>query len=163
MLSTRAHAKILSVDASAALEMPNVLTYVDHRDLPSPKANVWGPAVQDEFFFAVDEVTSHGGIIGAIVATNKIDAQKAARAVKIEYEDLPKILTIDEVSEPFSLTLKNLTTHPTSCGRLSLPTLSTKLTIAESLVGTKSRKLSPLPISFLRVEQLCKVKSTSIW
>ncbi|GAA5959099.1 hypothetical protein JCM3765_006342 [Sporobolomyces pararoseus] len=96
VLSTRAHAKILSVDASAALDMPNVLTYVDHRDLPSPKANVWGAAAKDEFFFAVDEVTSHGGIIGAIVATNKLDAQKAARAVKIEYEDLPKILTIDE-------------------------------------------------------------------
>ncbi|GAA6007894.1 hypothetical protein JCM11491_006528 [Sporobolomyces phaffii] len=96
VLSSRAHAKILSVDPSAALAMPNVLTYVDHRDLPSPKANVWGPAVQDEFFFAVDEVTSHGGVIGAIVATNKIDAQKAARAVKIEYEDLPRILTVEE-------------------------------------------------------------------
>jgi xanthine dehydrogenase/oxidase len=78
--------------------MQNVITYVDHRDLPSARANVWGPAVQDEFFFAVDEVTSHGGVIGAIVATNKIDAQKAARAVKIEYEDLPKVLTIEEVS-----------------------------------------------------------------
>jgi xanthine dehydrogenase/oxidase len=78
--------------------MPNVLTYVDHTDLPSPKANVWGPAVQDEFFFAVDHVTSNGGIIGAIVATNKLDAQKAARAVKIEYEDLPRILTVEEVS-----------------------------------------------------------------
>ncbi|GAA5895132.1 uncharacterized protein JCM6883_002329 [Sporobolomyces salmoneus] len=96
VLSSRAHARILNVDRSAALEMPNVLTYVDHTDLPSPKANCWGPAVQDEFFFAVDEVTSHGGIIGAIVATNKIDAQKAARAVKIEYEDLPRILTIEE-------------------------------------------------------------------
>lgn len=96
VLSSRAHAKILSVDASAALEMPNVLTYVDHRDLPSPKANVWGAAAKDELFFAVDDVTSHGGIIGAIVATNKLDAQKAARAVKIEYEDLPKVLTVKE-------------------------------------------------------------------
>lgn len=97
VLSSRAHAKIVSVDASAALEMDNVLTYVDHRDLPSPKANCWGPAVQDEFFFAVDEVTSHGQVIGAVVATNKIDAQKAARAVKVEYDDLPRILTIEEV------------------------------------------------------------------
>jgi hypothetical protein len=33
------------------------LTYVDWRDLPSEKANAWGTAAIDEFFFAKDEVT----------------------------------------------------------------------------------------------------------
>ncbi|BGP37400.1 hypothetical protein JCM10450v2_001310 [Rhodotorula kratochvilovae] len=96
VLSTRAHAKLLSVDTSEALDAPGVLTYVDWRDLPSEKANVWGPAAQDELFFAKDEVTSHGAIIGAVVATTKLQAQRAARLVKVQYEDLPKVLTIDE-------------------------------------------------------------------
>ncbi|KAK4050059.1 hypothetical protein OIO90_005249 [Microbotryomycetes sp. JL221] len=96
VLSTKAHAKILSVDTSEALELEGVVGYVDHRDLHDPKANYWGAAALDETFFAVDEVVSHGQIIGGILATTKLAATRAARAVKIEYEDLPFILTIEE-------------------------------------------------------------------
>lgn len=96
VLSTRAHAKLLSVDPSEALEMDGVLSYVDWRDMPSKKANCWGTAAQDEYFFAEDEVTCHGQIIGAVVAKTKLQAQRAARKVKVEYEDLPIILTIEE-------------------------------------------------------------------
>lgn len=98
VLSTRAHAKILSVDPRAALEQEGVLAFVDHRDLPNERANYWGSAAIDEVFFAVDEVISHGQIIGAVVAKNRIIASKAAKLVKIEYEDLPVVLTIEEVS-----------------------------------------------------------------
>lgn len=99
VLSTKSHAKIRSVDTEEALEMEGVLTYVDWRDLPSEKANAWGTAAIDEFFFAKDEVTCHGQIIGAIVAKTKLQAQRAARKVKVEYEDLPLILTIEEALE----------------------------------------------------------------
>lgn len=99
VLSTKSHAKILSVSADEALEMDGVLTYVDWRDLPSEKANAWGTAAIDEFFFAKDEVTCHGQIIGAIVAKTKLQAQRAARKVKVEYEELPLILTIEEALE----------------------------------------------------------------
>ncbi|GJN88067.1 hypothetical protein Rhopal_001023-T1 [Rhodotorula paludigena] len=96
VLSTRAHAKILSVNAAEALDEPGVFTFVDWRDLPSEKANVWGPAAQDEYFFAKDVVTCHGQIIGAVVAKTKLQAQRAARLVKVEYEDLPHVLTVDQ-------------------------------------------------------------------
>ncbi|KAK4046018.1 hypothetical protein OIV83_006436 [Microbotryomycetes sp. JL201] len=99
VLSTKAHAKILSVDASVALDQPGVLGYVDHSDLPNPKANFWGSAALDETFFAVDEVISHGQIIGAVIAKSKIIATKAARLVKVEYEDLPFVLTIEQAVE----------------------------------------------------------------
>ncbi|KAI9024730.1 putative xanthine dehydrogenase HxA [Hyaloraphidium curvatum] len=101
VLSDRAHAKIVSVDPSAALAEDGVISYVDHRDLASPKANIWGPSAtaMDETFFAVDEVIAHGQIIGAIVAKTKIIAVKAARLVKVQYEDLPYILTIEEAIE----------------------------------------------------------------
>ena len=99
VLSTKSHAKIRSVDTEEALKMEGVLTYVDWRDLPSEKANAWGTAAIDEFFFAKDEVTCHGQIIGAIVAKTKLQAQRAVRKVKVEYEDLPLILTIEEALE----------------------------------------------------------------
>jgi xanthine dehydrogenase/oxidase len=68
VLSTKAHAKILSVDASEALEIPGVSHYIDHTDMPSPEANWWGAPVTDEQFFAVDEVRTAGQPIGVILA-----------------------------------------------------------------------------------------------
>ncbi|KAM0755454.1 putative xanthine dehydrogenase HxA [Meredithblackwellia eburnea MCA 4105] len=96
VLSKRAHAKILNVDPSAALEVPGVIAWVDHNDLPNPRANYWGAVALDEVFFAVDEVVSYGQPIGLVVASSKIIAQKAARLVKVDYEDMEFILTIEE-------------------------------------------------------------------
>ncbi|KAL1969506.1 hypothetical protein VTN77DRAFT_8944 [Rasamsonia byssochlamydoides] len=99
VLSTKAHAKILSVDVEAALNIPGVYDYVDHRDLPSPAANWWGAPKRDEVFFAVDEVTTAGQPIGMVLASSAKIAEAASRAVKIEYEELPAIFTIEEAIE----------------------------------------------------------------
>ena len=42
VLSSKAHAKILDVDFEAALNLPGIVEWVDHHDLPSPEANWWG-------------------------------------------------------------------------------------------------------------------------
>lgn len=55
VLSTKAHAKILSVDSSAALGMEGVVRYVGAEDLP-PDCNLIGPIMPDEEIFARDEV-----------------------------------------------------------------------------------------------------------
>ncbi|GFF23243.1 xanthine dehydrogenase [Aspergillus lentulus] len=99
VLSTKAHAKIVSVDTTAALDIPEVYDYVDHRDLPNPKANWWGAPKCDEVFFAVDEVMTAGQPIGMILASSAKIAEEASRAVKVEYEELPAILTIEEAIE----------------------------------------------------------------
>ncbi|KAJ9324337.1 hypothetical protein DTO027B5_4188 [Paecilomyces variotii] len=99
VLSTKAHAKILNVDASAALDIPGVFDYIDHTSLPSPEANWWGAPNRDEVFFAVDKVTTAGQPIGIILANSAKVAEAAARAVKVDYEELPAILTIEEAIE----------------------------------------------------------------
>lgn len=99
VLSTKAHAKIVSVDTSAALDLPGVVDYVSHEDLPNPAANYWGAPVCDETFFAVDEVFTAGQPIGMILATSAKLAEAGMRAVKVEYEDLPAIFTIEEAIE----------------------------------------------------------------
>lgn len=152
VLSTRAHAKILKVDPSAALEQEGVLAFVDHRDLPNERANYWGSAAIDEVFFAVDEVVSHGQIIGAVVAKNRIIASKAAKLVRVEYEDLPVVLTIEEVSCGVSACSHLLVVVLTrlALNRLSSKSRSTRNTTAASLEEPTLNKRSPSRISFSR-------------
>lgn len=95
VLSTRAHAKLIEVDWEPALSLPGVIGYVDKNSVPKD-INVWGSVIKDEPFFAVDEVLSHGQIIGMVYAETSLQAQAAAKAVRIVYEDLPVVLTIDE-------------------------------------------------------------------
>lgn len=96
VLSTKAHAKILNVDHTPALELPGVHDYVCHKDLPNEKVNWWGAPCCDERFFAVDEVFTAGQPIGMILADSAKHAEVGARAVKVEYEELPAIFTIEE-------------------------------------------------------------------
>jgi xanthine dehydrogenase/oxidase len=99
VLSTKAHAKLLSVDPEPALDQPGVVAYVDHKDMASPEANWWGAPVCDETFFAVDEIFTVGQPIGMILADTAKQAEQAVRLVKIEYEELPAIFTIEEAIE----------------------------------------------------------------
>jgi xanthine dehydrogenase/oxidase len=99
VLSTKARAKIISVDYSPAMELPGVVEWVDHTDMPSPEANWWGAPVCDEVFFAVNEVFTAGQPIGIILADSAQHATAGARAVKVDYEELSAIFTIEEAIE----------------------------------------------------------------
>jgi xanthine dehydrogenase/oxidase len=99
LLSSKPHAKLLSVDISAALDLPGVVDFVSHTDLPNPEANWWGAPNCDETFFAVDEVFTVGQPIGMVLADSAKHAEAGMRAIKVEYEDLPAIFTIEEAIE----------------------------------------------------------------
>uniref|UniRef100_A0A6Q2WUR0 xanthine dehydrogenase n=1 Tax=Esox lucius TaxID=8010 RepID=A0A6Q2WUR0_ESOLU len=93
--STKAHARILSIDTSEADVMPGVVTCVLAKDIPG--SNVTGPAFYDETVLADHTVTCVGHIIGAVVADTQAHAKRAASAVKVSYEDLqPVIITIQD-------------------------------------------------------------------
>lgn len=94
VFSKRAHAKILGVDPSEALRQPGVIRYVDVDDVPG--RNATGPVIFDEEIFASEKVTCVGQVIGGIVAETQAQAQKAAQLVSVTYEDLPRIITIEE-------------------------------------------------------------------
>lgn len=96
VLSKKARAKILAVDHSPALDLPDVVEYVDQNDLPNAKANWWGAPCCDEKFFAVDEVFTAGQPIGMVLAHTAKQAEAGARLVKVEYKELPAIFTIEE-------------------------------------------------------------------
>jgi len=58
-----------------------------------------GAPMCDEVFFAVDEVFTAGQPIGMILAVSQQAAAEGVRAVKIDYEELPAIFTIEEAIE----------------------------------------------------------------
>lgn len=99
VLSTKAHAKLVSVDYSPAMELPGVVSFVDHTDMPTPEANWFGAPVCDEVFLAVNEVFTAGQPIGMILADSAAHASAGARAVSVVYEELPAIFTIEEAIE----------------------------------------------------------------
>ncbi|CAG8803556.1 7882_t:CDS:2, partial [Racocetra fulgida] len=88
--SEKAHAKILNIDPTQALSIPGVKGFFSAKDVPGK--NSWGIILQDEEVFASNEVCY-------MVAETKQIAQEAKHLVKIEYEELPHILTIDEAIE----------------------------------------------------------------
>lgn len=108
VLSTKARAKILSIDFTPALDIPGVVDYVSAKDLLNPESNWWGAPVSDEVYFAVNEVITDGQPLGMIVATSARLAEAGSRAVKVEYEVLPAILTIEQAIEHNSF-FKNIT------------------------------------------------------
>ena len=55
VISTKAHAKLVGVDPSAALRIPGVIDFVCHKDVPG--TNVTGSIVKDEEVFASDTVS----------------------------------------------------------------------------------------------------------
>ncbi|XP_068632356.1 xanthine dehydrogenase isoform X2 [Battus philenor] len=96
VLSTKAHAKLKSVDPQRALMEPGVVAFFSAKDLTTEQ-NTIGPIFHDEELFASEKVISQGQTIGVIVAENQTIAQAAARKVHIEYEELqPIIVTIED-------------------------------------------------------------------
>uniref|UniRef100_A0A146LZ03 xanthine dehydrogenase n=2 Tax=Lygus hesperus TaxID=30085 RepID=A0A146LZ03_LYGHE len=97
--STRAHARIVKIDSTKAEEMEGVVAFVSAKDIPSERNNC-GAIVRDEEVFASEKVVCQGQIIGCIVAESLAVAQRAAKLVKIQYEDLePTIITIEDAIE----------------------------------------------------------------
>ncbi|KAK2857221.1 hypothetical protein Q5P01_005956 [Channa striata] len=92
--SGKAHARIVSIDASAAERMPGVVCCVFAEDIPG--SNATGTIEYDETVLASHQVTCVGHIIGAVVADTQLHAQKAAKAVKVQYEELEPVITIQE-------------------------------------------------------------------
>ncbi|XP_017755715.1 PREDICTED: xanthine dehydrogenase isoform X2 [Eufriesea mexicana] len=96
VLSTRAHAKILKIDETKALSLEGVIAFYSSKDIPEKQRFV-GPIFHDEEIFVSEKVTSHGQVIGVIIAISQSIAQKAARMVEVEYQNLePVIISIED-------------------------------------------------------------------
>ena len=91
--SVHAHARVLRIDAAAALAMRGVHAVLTAADVPG--TNLIGPVRHDEPLFP-DEVSYHGQPVCWVVAETETQARAGAGAVQVDLEPLPAILTIED-------------------------------------------------------------------
>jgi xanthine dehydrogenase large subunit len=97
VLSPYASARIVSIDTSEAAGMPGVSAVISAKDIPG--TNDIAPVFADEPMLA-DATADYAGMPVAAVAADTYDqALAAAKRIKIEYEELEPVLSIEEAWE----------------------------------------------------------------
>ena len=96
--SPHAHARIVSIDTSAAESMEGVKAVITGADFPDLAANGAHPSEIDVANNAIarDKVLYEGHVVAAVAAITREQAEAAAKAVAVTYEVLPHVLTVDE-------------------------------------------------------------------
>ena len=91
------HARILSLDTSQAENYPGVKAVLTGKDLP--KAYGAMPVSEDEHALAIEKVRMVGEPVAAVAAVDEDVATEALDLIKVEYELLPTITSIQSALE----------------------------------------------------------------
>ena len=105
--SPHAHAKVLSVDASAAKERPGVVAVFTGEDLAEEWAigipTGWPVTedikIPDHWPLARGEVNHAGDGVAVVVATDRYRAQDALEFIDVQYEPLPVVVDVEAALE----------------------------------------------------------------
>ena len=123
--SPHAHAKVKSVDASAAMQMPGVLAVLTGRQLVDDKIGnlICGWAITSKDGSAMkmgawpamapETVRFVGQAVAVVIAESKNLARDAAEAVVVDYEELPAVPDIRAAIKPGAPQL-----HPEAAGNI---------------------------------------------
>ncbi len=95
--SPHAHARVLSIDVSAALAMPGVHAALTHEDVPGRKH--YGLEFPDQPVLAVDRVRYFGEPVALVAAEHPEQARRAAEKVEVEYEPLEPVIEPQRATE----------------------------------------------------------------
>ncbi len=92
VVSPHARARIVAVDGTGALAIPGVACVLTAADVHH---NRWGPIIEDQPLLAEGEVHYVGETVAIVAAASRDALVRGVRAVVVEYEALPAILSID--------------------------------------------------------------------
>jgi CO/xanthine dehydrogenase Mo-binding subunit len=117
--SPHAHAIIKSIKIDKALKLPGVKAIVTSKDLPDLENKLEqagemmiNPRHLSMNILAHDKVLYDGHAIAAVAATSPHIAEEALRLIKVEYEVLPPVMTVDAAMRPDAPILhKDLRNH----------------------------------------------------
>jgi carbon-monoxide dehydrogenase large subunit len=105
--SPYAHARILGVDLSAALEAPGVIAAYAGADLTSvcrpwvtKLAALPSHVSAPQYPMAVDEACWQGEAVAAVVATSRAAAEDALELIEVEWQELPALTTPEAALAP---------------------------------------------------------------
>ena len=100
VMSTSAHAELVSIDARAALAMPGVVgvwtaaDFLDYPDLPGGLPELERPAL------ARNRVRFAGEPVAVVVAESRYQLADAVAAVEVEYEELDSVTDVTLAAAP---------------------------------------------------------------
>src|ERR1700709_2388191 len=99
--SPYAHARIVSIDTSAALAHPKVAAVVIAKDLETLRP-AWMPTISydTQAVLAGDKVRFHLQEVAFVIALDAYSAQDALQLIDVEYEVLPRALSRRTQGEP---------------------------------------------------------------
>lgn len=91
--SPYAHAKILNIDASAALATPGVLAVITGKDLEAHKLH-WMPTLMSDtqMVLPTDKVVYYAQEVCCVIATDRYIAADAIEKIVVEYEPLEAVV-----------------------------------------------------------------------
>ncbi len=105
--STRAHARIKSLDLSQVNKSEGVVAVIVAKDIPGK--NNFGPILDDDPILVESEVQYVGHSIFAVAAKTVNQARRAVLKAEIEYEDLEAVFDLNEAVEKESFVLPTQT------------------------------------------------------
>ena len=116
--SPMAHARITSIDVSAAKASPGVVAVLTGADIDAEQGSLpcaW-PITPDQKApphksIAVDTVNFSGEIVAAVIARSPAEARDAVELVDVDYEDLPLVLDLAAAAAGGVLTHPDLGTN----------------------------------------------------
>jgi CO/xanthine dehydrogenase Mo-binding subunit len=105
--SPHAHARIVSIDTSAAEALPGVRAVVTGRDFPVNSNKVWlgGEGALDlgdmgDNLMAHGKVLYHGHAVAAVAATSLDVARQAVQRIQVVYEVLEPVMSLERALAP---------------------------------------------------------------
>src|SRR5690242_4640234 len=105
--SPHAHARIRSIDTSAAAKLPGLKAVVTSKDLPDQRFDYIGPERVAVNFWHVtrnimarEKALYEGHAVAAVAAASASIAEHAISLIKVEYEVLPHVIDVDEAMAP---------------------------------------------------------------
>ncbi|MBU2498061.1 MAG: molybdopterin-dependent oxidoreductase, partial [Proteobacteria bacterium] len=94
-----AHAKILNIDTNRAKALPGVLAVITGKDFPG-KPYGTRPDTRDQLPLPITKVHHFGEGVAAVAAIDEDTAEEALDLIKVDYEELPVVLTAEDALKP---------------------------------------------------------------
>src|SRR5438445_12932998 len=96
--SPHPHARMVSIDTSAALTTPGVCAVLTHADVPGKKT--FGLDVQDQPVLAMDVVRYAGEAVAIVAAEDPELARAALKQITVIYKVLSPVTDMERALEP---------------------------------------------------------------
>ncbi|HEY7494347.1 MAG TPA: xanthine dehydrogenase family protein molybdopterin-binding subunit [Candidatus Tectomicrobia bacterium] len=97
LLSAHAHARVRSIDTSAAEQLPGVYAVLSANNTPP---YCFGSEFPDQELFARHKVLHRGAVLAAIAAQDAATAAEAVQRIRVEYDPLPVVVDVLAAVQP---------------------------------------------------------------